>query len=141
MSNVFAVEATIDKPADHVWSALTDWDHAHLWMNGVDSMTAHGPTAAGTKLTFHARGKERPSEIAACETGKSIVLRSVQGGVTADYTYSLEPLGERRTQVKLSASCQTRGAWTLLSPLLRYAVKKTDSGQLEALKRTIEAGG
>lgn len=138
MTPAFAVEATIDKPAPAVWSVLTNWDRAHEWMGGIESMTAHGPTDRGTRLTFHARGKDRDSEIAACEPGRSVVLRSVQGGVTADYHYELLPIDELRTRVRLVAACETRGLWTLVSPLLRIAVKLADGSQLDTLKRVVE---
>ena len=95
MAQTFAVEETIDRPVGEVWDALTDWSNAHQWMPGVDRLEAQGETAAGTELRFHARNAERTSVIARCDTGRSIVLRSVQGGVTADYTYELQPAGRR----------------------------------------------
>jgi hypothetical protein len=50
-----------------------------------------GATAVGTTLRFTTRGKEQASEISALEPGRSVTLRSRQGGVTADYTYGVEP--------------------------------------------------
>jgi uncharacterized protein YndB with AHSA1/START domain len=140
MATAFSVHSTIDRPADEVWAALTRWAEAPTWMSGIDSMAADGPTEVGTKLTFHARGKERPSEIVAVDEGRSVVLRSVQGGVSADYTYSVEPVDEQTTRVSLVAECTTTGAWTLVGPLMRYGVRRTDGGQTDALERWIEGG-
>ncbi|MFB3119366.1 MAG: hypothetical protein ACE1Y2_02425 [Stenotrophomonas maltophilia] len=81
-------EAAIAKPAGDVWDALTDWSRAHEWM-GVEWIKADGETIAGTKLAFYARGKERLSEISECQPGRRVVLRSVHGGVSADYAYTL----------------------------------------------------
>ena len=81
MTRTLSVEEEIRRPAGEVWEALTDWENAHKWMPGVEGMSAGGETAEGTKLTFRARGAERSSEIVHCDAGKSIVLRSVQGGV------------------------------------------------------------
>ena len=89
MSQAFAVEEIIGHPAPRVWAALTDWPNAHQWMPGIDTITADGETAEGTRLTFRARGKDRSSAIVRCVDGQSLVLRSVQGGVTADYTYEV----------------------------------------------------
>ena len=140
MSRSFAVQATIAKPAAQVWQVLTDWRTAHRWMAGVDRLEADGETAVGTALSSHARGRERSATIAACRPGRSLVLRSVQGGVTADYEYALEPLNDHTTKVTLVADCQMRGPWRIMGPLIRMAIRKTDGGQLDALKQVIEAG-
>ena len=141
MGRTFAVEETIDRPAGEVWEALTDWSNAHRWMPGVDRMEAQGETAEGTEIRFQARNAERASVIAHCETGRSIVLRSVQGGVTADYTYELHPAGESATRVTLVAECRFRGLlFLLMSPLIRRAIRSADGVQLERLKKVVEAG-
>ena len=139
MTQAFAVTTTISRPADEVWAALVDWSQAARWMPGVDSMTADGPNEVGTELVFRARGKDRPSSIAALDSGRAITLRSAQGGVTADYRYRVEPVGESATAVHLDAECSTTGAWSVIGPLLRMAMKRTDSGQLEALKTMLES--
>jgi carbon monoxide dehydrogenase subunit G len=139
MSQSFAVEATISKPVEEVWAVLTDWNNAHRWMSGVDRMNSSGETAIGQTITFHARGKERTSMIVSCSPGKSVVLRSQQGGVTADYKYELHPAGPDQTRATLVANCQTKGLfWTTMSPLLKVAVRLTDRGQMEALKKVVE---
>ena len=141
MGRTFAVEETIDRPAGEVWKALTDWSNAHRWMPGVDRMEAQGETAEGTEIRFQARNAERASVIAHCETGRSIVLRSVQGGVTADYTYELHPAGDGATRVTLVAECRFKGLLLLLmSPLIRHAIRSADGVQLERLKAVLEAG-
>ena len=139
MSKALEAQATIDAPVGVVWSALTDWDNAHRWMAGVDSMTADGGVEVGTKLTFRARGKDRPSEIAQLEPGRSVTLRSVQGGVVADYTYELTPINDHATRASLVAECSTSGLlWNLAGPVLRFAMRRTDGGQIDALKKVVE---
>ena len=141
MSRAFAVEETIQRPATQVWEALTDWSNAHRWMPGIDGMTADGETAEGTKLTFRARGADRSSAIAHCDAGRSIVLRSVQGGVTADYRYEIHALDENSARVTLVADCQITGLlMRLVSPLLRIAIRASDGKQLRLLKATVEGG-
>lgn len=139
MTKAFDVDTTIGRPAGEVWATLTDWANAGRWMRGVDSLTAHGPHEAGTRLTFRARGKDRTSMIAHIDPGRSITLRSMQGGVTADYRYRLEPVGNDSTRVRLEAECSTTGSWSLVGPVLRAVMKRTDSGQLENLKAVMEA--
>ena len=135
MTRAFAAETTIDRPVDAVWARLIDWDSAALWMPGVDALRAQGPTASGTTLVFTARGKERTGQIAALDPGRSITLRSSQGGVTADYVYACAPHGEG-THLTLVADCRVTGPVRLLGPVIRSAMRRADSGQLDAFAAT-----
>ena len=135
MTEVFTAEATIDRPVDAVWARLVDWDDAARWMPGVDALRAHGPTAPGTTLVFTTRGKERTGQIAALDPGRSITLRSMQGGVTADYIYACARHGEG-TRVSLVAECRMTGPVRLLGPVIRSAIRRADSGQLDAFAAT-----
>lgn len=139
MAPTFSVETTIANPSTEVWAALTDWENAPKWIRGIDRMEADGGTATGTKLTFFAHGSARSSVIADCDASRSIRLRSVQGGVTADYSYALHPIGEDGTRVTLVADCRSEGFWwRAISPFIRVAIRLTDGKQLEGLKRLIE---
>ena len=131
MAQAFTVSRELDRPPGAVWEQLTDWTNAAPWL-GVDSIRAGGPTAVGTELVFCARGKERRSEIVAVEPGRSVTLRSRQGGVTADYTYTVEPAGTGSRAI-LTADVVTSDAWALLGPVIRAAIRRQDSGQLEKL--------
>jgi hypothetical protein len=103
-------------------------------MPGVESVRADGDT-----LTVHTRGKDRTCRITAYEPGRSVTLTSVQGGVRADYVYRCEPSGAG-TRVSLRADCETSGVWKLAGGMIRIAIRKADSGQLESFKRVVEAG-
>jgi carbon monoxide dehydrogenase subunit G len=131
MPPAFTATRTVPRPADQAWATLTDWDSAAGWL-GVDRIRAEGPTAVGTRLTFTARGKDRVSEISALDPGRSVTLRSVQGGVTADYRYTVEPAGDG-TRLTLVADVTTRGPWRALGPVIRAAIRRSDAGQLDAL--------
>jgi carbon monoxide dehydrogenase subunit G len=135
MTEVFTAEVTIGCPLDAVWARLIDWDNAARWMPGVEALRAHGPTATGTTLVFTTRGKERTGQIAALDPGRSITLRSIQGGVTADYVYTCAPRGDG-TRVSLVADCRMTGPVRLLGPVIRSAIRRADSGQLDAFAAT-----
>ena len=139
MPRAFAVEATMARPAGEVWRALTDWGNAHRWMAGVDWLKADGEAAVGTTITFHARGRDRTSTITSWQPGRSFVLRSEHGGVTADYEYAVEASGADTTRVTLTADCRMQGPWRFLAPLIRMAIRKADGGQLAALKHLLES--
>ena len=140
MSQAFSVTTQILRPIDEVWDVMTDWPACPRWMYGVERMEADGDTVAGTNLTFHARGKDRPSQIVEVDQGRRVLLRSVQGGVTADYTYELASLDDFTTVAVLTADCDTDGfLWGAMSPLIRLMLRRTDSGQLESLKKVVES--
>ena len=135
MTTAFTAETTVGHPVGAVWDRLVDWDTAHRWMPGVEAVRAEGAVAAGTTVVFTARGKERLATIAAVAPGRSITLRSVQGAVTADYAYECAAHG-RGTLVALVVDCSVTGPMRLLAPVIRYAIRRADGGQLAAFAAT-----
>lgn len=140
MREVFAAESVVDRPVDDVWSRLVDWDGAARWMAGVDSVRTLGPTAPGTTVVFTARGRERSGVITAVDPGRLLTLRSVQGAVTADYTYTCAPRGPV-TVVRLVAVCRVTGPTRLLAPVIRAAIRRADRGQVAAFARECVRAG
>ena len=139
MTRTLSGEEEIQMPASEVWEGLTDWENACKWMPGVEGMVADGETAAGTTLTFRARGAERSSTVVHCDTGSSIVLRSTQGGVTADYRHEVHDIDGRSSRVTLVADCHVTGLWwRIVSPLLRIAIRSSDGKQLRLFRAMIE---
>ena len=58
--------------------------------------------------------------------------------MSASYTYCCRPDGAG-TRLGLVADCEIRGLLRPFGPLLRHLVKRTDSAQIGALKRLLEA--
>jgi uncharacterized protein YndB with AHSA1/START domain len=137
MVQAFRATREIGRPPEQVWQQLTDWAGAAGWL-GVDSIRADGATRVGTTLRFTTRGKERTSQITAVDTGRSVTLRSRQGGVTADYTYAVAPV-DGGSEVTLHADVVTTGVWAVVAPAIRAAIRRADAGQLEALDRELAA--
>ena len=139
MAKTISVSETINASSDEVWKVLTDWPGAVRWMNGIASMSIDGETVEGARVRFFTRGQERDSLITHCDSGRSVTLRSQQGGVTADYTYSVEAVGKSSSRVSLEAECHFSGLrYRLLGPLIGFAIRRTDGGQIAALKRVVE---
>lgn len=134
MATAFESEVVVFRTPDEVWAVLTDWERAHEWMRGIEKVTASGPTRAGTTLAFRGGGRVRPAELTVVDPGRCVVIRSVQGRVRADYRYELEPSRDGFTRLTLTATCTAGGAWVLVSPLLRRALRRSDADQLEVLK-------
>lgn len=139
MSRVFAVAETIEADIAEVWAALTDWERAPRWMTSVESLTTAGATESGAKLAVRARGRDSESTIEKCDPPTAITLVSNQGNVRAEYVYTLAPAGPGKTRVSLDASCQTSGPiLAVAGPLLRFMIRRSDKGQMAALKSMVE---
>jgi carbon monoxide dehydrogenase subunit G len=137
VKRAFESETVIDRPVPEVWGVLTDWANAPRWMPGVDTMTCDAGTTVGATITFHTRGRARISTVSAAEPPRSVTLDSVQGGVTARYRYHLEPAGDRTT-ARLTADVAAAGLWAPLGPVVRAAIRRSDAGQLDALRALVE---
>ncbi|MFI5492202.1 SRPBCC family protein [Actinoplanes sp. NPDC051859] len=132
MTTAFIASASIDRPATDVWARLTDWPAATAWMPGVQSIRVDGQ-----RLIFRSRGRDRAGRVETVEPGRTVIVHSSQGGVTAAYTYTCTPDGARTT-VTLTADCRAGGIWRPFGGLLRAAIRRADGGQVNALKRVIE---
>ena len=142
MADGFVVQETIAAAPNAVWAYLTDFSKAKAWMTGVEDMRSldDGPLAIGTRLQFKSRGKLRDSRVTALDPGRRIALTSTQGGVTATYTYALEPAKEG-TEITLHAACTATGFWKLLHPVIVMAMRKSDSSHLANLKSAMSGQG
>ena len=136
----FTNTVTIACPADEVWTRLTDWEQAPRWMTGIERCRAPDGLGVGRTLKFMSRGAERESLVKELVDGQRLVLESTQGPVVATYTYSCTPR-DGGTELTLQAVCRGRGSIRLVMPLIRYMMKRVDSGQPQALKRLVEARG
>ncbi len=136
----FRVTEKIDRPIEEVWSTMTNWGQASLWMEtgNLDIVGGGDEVGQGTRLSFESRGQQRETEITRWEPHHHVALQSTQGGMTALYNYSLEP-HEGATEVTLEAQCWGTGLlWKMAAPLIGVAMKRADSGQLAALKLAVE---
>ena len=140
MSDTFRATEHIASSVEEVWACLTNWRRAPEWMRGIEAMhvIGDGPVGEGTRLAFRARGADRESTIVAWSPPHRLALRSRQGGMTATYEYTCKP-ENRGTRLTLRARCEARGVgWRLAGPLVRFLIKRADSGQVTALKRLVE---
>ena len=136
MPVAFTAAETIDAPPARVWAALTDFEQAHRWMGDVTFVDASVPIEVGTELRFETRGKTITTQVVGYEAERSLVMRTTQGPVTAEYAYALAP-DDAGTRVTLEATCEARGIAALFGWLIRGAIRKTDGGQVAALKALV----
>ncbi len=139
----FSSQIRIEWPRDKVWQYLTDLSNATKWLKGLLSIEPLSPGPAKQGKRFVARraimGGEREIkiEITQWQPPERFALRSSDMGVTATYAYTLDAAGDT-TDVTLEATCETGSLATLMSPMIRRAMRKHDGDQLERLKAAIE---
>ncbi len=138
MTEAFTASATIAAPPERVWATMTDWAAAPEWMPGTSAFRIDGPLRPGAALHYTARGKERTSTVAEVIPERSLTLTSTVGKVHAAYTYVMTPVAGG-TRVDLTADVRTGGAMRLLGGVIRRAIAKEDSGQLDRLKPLVES--
>jgi uncharacterized protein YndB with AHSA1/START domain len=136
---IFTAMERIEAPAPLVWKHLTDPELMGEWMPGIESIRARdeAPLDVGSKLIFTTHGSEKTSEVVDFMPGERIALRSRQGPVTATYRYGLRPRGDGAI-VAVEADSVATGPGKLIAPLIRALIRRTDSGQLKALKEVVE---
>jgi uncharacterized protein YndB with AHSA1/START domain len=137
MTEAFSVSTPIAAPPERVWATITDWSRAPEWMPGTSEFRLDGPLRAGASLRYTARGKERTSTVAEVVPERTLTLVSTVGKVHAAYTYVLTP-SAGGTRVDLTADVRTSGAMRLLDGVIRRAIAKEDSSQLDRLRPLIE---
>jgi uncharacterized protein YndB with AHSA1/START domain len=140
MATVITRERQISAPRTEVWRLLTDWSAAPTWL-GVEDVRVDGPLERGARLTFQARGKEQSSTVEEVDPPQLLVLRSVQGRVTADYTYRLREVGTDCTEVSLRIEVDVHGAMAMLAPAIRAAIRRSDGGQLDRFVQLAQRSG
>lgn len=137
---IFMVEEWIEASAQEVWQHLAEPAAMNAWMSGIDDMrTADGgPMTEGSELHFIARGKERSTRVVEFRAAEALTLRSTQGPITATYRYHLRPDGAR-CRATLEAECTATGWGRIVVPLIAPLIRRTDGGQMQALKQVVEA--
>ena len=88
-------------------------------------------------LTFSYQGTPSSATIDVVDEPSRLVIRRVNGPVTATFAYRLEP-GADSTTVSLRAELAAEQALRVVAPLLRRALAHTDRSQLDLLKRLAE---
>ncbi|MBY6038317.1 hypothetical protein KUV80_16845 [Fictibacillus nanhaiensis] len=140
MNEIFSETVTIHGSVNDVWYYFIHLEeNASKWMKGIPFIEKEtkGDIKEGTKFVFQARGKEHSTILTEYEPMTKATLTSIQGNFQADYTYMFLQENDL-TKITLVAKCDTKGFSKLLTPVIKWAIKKSDAGQLENLKQAFE---
>ena len=138
MTEAFSATTTVAVSPERVWATITDWTKAPEWMPGTSAFRLDGPLRPGAVLHYTARGKERTSTVVEVVPERSLVLTSTVGKVHANYRYVLAPV-PGGTRIDLTADVRTSGLMRMLDRVIRRAIAKEDSSQLDRLKPLVES--
>lgn len=133
----FERSTSIARPIDDVWDLVTDWSRAAEWWPRVLEVTGPPTVEPGDTLTFSYQGKPASATIDVADRPRRLVLRRVNGPVSATFDYQLEP-DSGSTTVELRVGLASEQALRVVAPLLRRALARTDRDQLDLLKRIAE---
>ncbi|WP_350332813.1 SRPBCC family protein [Coralliovum pocilloporae] len=146
MSVSFERAEWIGAPLEDVWAALVTLEDAPLWMPGIHQVRAVDDTPLTHGKQFEvvigngSHEAVRDMYVTDYDLGFSITLTSKAGGVTADYTYSVEP-HKNGTLLMLEARCRAETlTWKLAKPFISMMLARHDGTHLRDFRNAFEAG-
>jgi hypothetical protein len=145
-------EVIIGAPARRVWAVLGEqFGDISRWAAPIQASSIDGAPTVGACRTCHIAGfgpfkpgviKERL--IAFAPEPMSFAYRAVEGlpGFVGDAVnrWSVEPLDEHRSVVRVHATVELRGPMRLVGALLRWRMRVAGERTLEELKHHVENG-
>jgi uncharacterized protein YndB with AHSA1/START domain len=137
----------IDKPVEQVWSFLTDFQNTPKWDIGVleTRHTSEGPRGLGTTFQnigpFLGRNAVREYKVTEYEPNKKVTVKLITPAMSirqAEVSYTFEP-AENGTKLTFTGGIEFGGFFKLIQPILLQRAKRDGQGDLDNLKRLIEA--
>jgi dehydrogenase/reductase SDR family protein 12 len=137
----------IDKPVEQVWNFLTDFQNTPKWDVGVleTRQTSTGPAGLGTTFqnigAFLGQQSVREYRVTEYEPDKKVTVELVNPTKSiqkAEVRYTFEP-AQTGTRLNFMGSIEFGGFFRLLQPILLQRAKRSGQGDLNNLKRLLEA--
>jgi uncharacterized membrane protein len=138
-------QMVIRRPVDVVAAYAGDPANAPRWYANIRSVKwlTPPPVAVGTRLAFAAgflgRQLAYTYQVAEFEPGRRLVMRSADGPFPMETTYAWEPTDDGATRMTLRNRGRPTGFARFTAPAIAAAMRRTNSGDLDRLKRLLEA--
>jgi uncharacterized membrane protein len=138
-------EAVMDRGRAEVSAYAGDPDNAPAWYVNIESVAwkTPRPVAAGSRLAFVARFLGRrlayTYEVTEYAPGSRLVMRTAEGPVPMETTYTWEDAGEGRTRMTLRNRGEPSGFSSLVAPIMEVAMRRANRADLARLKALLEA--
>jgi uncharacterized membrane protein len=140
-----AVEVTVERPRKEVAGYAADWRNDTEWIRALSEarLVTEPPFGVGSRVervaAFLGRKIVYVNEVVEYEPGRRLVMRSVRAPFPMTVSYAFEDAGAG-TRMRIRAQGDASGVYRLAGPLLARAVERSIAGDLDRLKRTLEAG-
>lgn len=136
---------TINRPVAVVSEYAADPSNAPDWYANIDSVRwrTEAPLTEGTQVTFVARflGRrlEYTYEVPDYLPGQRLVMRTAEGPFPMEtvYTWSEESPGS--TRMTLRNHGEPAGFSRFVAPMMSFAMRRANNGDLRRLKQILEA--
>ena len=138
-------QTVIRRPVDVVAAYAGDPANAPRWYANIRSVKwlTPPPVAVGTRLAFAAgflgRQLAYTYQVAEFEPGRRLVMRSADGPFPMETTYAWEPTDDGATRMTLRNRGRPTGFARFTARAIAAAMRRTNSGDLDRLKRLLEA--
>src|SRR5436190_13428418 len=137
-------EIVIDRRPEEVAAYAADPDTAPIWYDNIASVEwrTPPPLRAGSQLAFVAHFLGRriayTYEVVDLVPGERLVMRTAEGPMAMDTTYTWLPVGSGSTRMTLRNRSEPKGFAGLTSSLLTSAMRRANRKDLAQLKSTLE---
>jgi uncharacterized membrane protein len=138
------VETRIERPSELVAAFAGDPSNAPQWYANIRSVRWQTPPPAtiGSRLDFVAQFLGRrlayTYEVVDLEPGRRLVMHTANGPFPMETTYTWEPVAPSTTRMTLRNRGNPSGFSRLAAPVMKRAVRRATTKDLERLKRILE---
>jgi uncharacterized membrane protein len=138
------VEIAIDRPRSTVAAYAADPDNAMEWYANIESVKwkSPRPLTVGSRITFGAQflGQriDYTYEVAELVPDERFVMRTAEGSMPMETTYTWEDAPEGGTRMQLRNRGSASGFSRMMSPFIKPAMRRANRKDLERLKQILE---
>jgi uncharacterized membrane protein len=137
-------DIVIDRPVGEVAAYAADPSNAPRWYANIESVAwrTEPPMAVGSRMDFvaHFLGRRLAYtyEVVEWVPGERLVMRTAQGPMPMETTYTWTALGGARTRMSLRNRGEPGGVFRLAAPVMISAMRRANTKDLAAIKRILE---